>query len=550
LFGEGGALYGDDVNQTETYAICNTDRSLGAFVNSSGKRAFSNVDTEGLFFSAAWDSGGDVGGLADLNVTASAFYRSLEYRHLWDRDYMALPVLALAVGTGAEPRYTRTRGAELLIDSTVNERVAFVTGVHYFYEETSHSGSQRCFDLFDQLLASDDPTADVPCEPFSGLIFEVAPTGGFGAGNQTVAQNTSLGIFGHLTYALNDRWELEAGIRYTEDEREFTNLEFELINIALPDPTALMTFDAIMNDFTVFAFNGDKDTFSDVTPTISFSRALEPGGRLDSGMLYLRYSQGFLTGSFNTELPARFFPSIQPLVSYGPEHVDNYEIGFKGTFAGGRLRMNGAVFYMDYTDKQDQVFIDNTDGQYFEFAGFESFSVTTNVSEVEIYGVELELRARPWEGGLVTLDLGYLHNEYGEYETLNENLELVDLAALSISDLSPDWTANWRVEHTFTLSSGATLTPMLGAYWQTEYEWLEGLERNSPPSFCHEGSYAKWRMRLSYEPPAHNFRVTLYGDNITDERIYEYCNQAAGLYLYRYERPATWGVEFSARWGG
>ena len=160
------------------------------------------------------------------------------------------------------------------------------------------------------------------------------------------------------------------------------------------------------------------------------------------------------------------------------------------------------------------------------------------------------MRAQPWDGGFVSLDLGYLHNEYGSYDTLDDDLNLVDRSDLAISDLSPDWTLNWRLEHTFTLSNGATVTPMLGAYWQSEYEWVQGLSRDAPPSFCFEGDYSKWRTRVMYEPASANYRLTVYGNNINDELIYENCIDFRGIYRYRHAQPAAWGVEFSARWGG
>ena len=543
--------YGDDENQTQTYAICRTDNSFGPFVNSSGKRAFSNVETEGVFALANWDSMGEFGGLDSLNVKASASYRNMEYRNLHDRDYMELLLLAIGTGPGG-PRYTLTRGAEVLVEGVVNDRLVFVTGVHYFYEETQ-TGDARCYWLFVERFDPSNPDVDIPCEPMSGLVIESTPARGFIFGGITGVYNTSVGVFGHLTYDLNERWELAAGLRYTEDEREFISLESRLQNVQIPDSTALATFDTILNDATVNQFGAltdGKDTFSDVTPMISLTRALKPGEVLDSGMFYLRYAEGFLTGGFNAELNLRRDPLLEPLQSYGPEHVDNYEFGFKGTFADGRLRFNTAVFYMDYTDKQDAIIIDNSDGRFIANPNVLEFSAVTNVSAVEIYGLELELRAQPWRGGLISFDLGYLHNEYGEYDSLDDDLNLLDLSSLAISDLSPDWTVNWKIEHRFMFANGATVTPMLGVYWQSEYEWLGGLDRDSPPSFCFQGDYAKWRTRLTYESAAGGYQVSLYGNNISDELIYEHCRVFNGLYVYRHAQPAAWGVEFSGRWGG
>jgi len=548
--GGGGVLYGDDAEQTQTYAICRADIARGPFVNSVGKRAFSNVDTEGVFFSAEWDSGGEIGGLSNLNVTISSAYRNMDLEYLHDRDYMEL--LIFAVGTGDGPRNTLTRGTEVLVEGEVNDRLDFVTGVHYFDEE-SGAPDLHCYDLFVARFDPDNPDADILCEKFSGIVFENPLASGLIGGTQSRVFNTSLGVFGHLTYALSERWDLELGLRYTEDERKFVNFEPRFSNFQLPDPTALVTYDVILNDLTVNqlgAIAAGKGTFSEVTPTISFTRSLAEGDWLQDGMLYLRYAEGFLTGGFNSNFNLDRDPGLAPLQAYGPEHVDNYEFGFKGTFADGRLRFNSAIFYMDYTDKQDEILIDNSNGQYISDPNETTLFVIANVSEVDIYGFELELRAQPWSAGLVSLDVGYLYNEYGEYDVLDDNLNAVDRSTVAISDLSPEWTANWRVEHTFTLGNGATLTPMLGAYWQSEYEWLGGLDRDSPPSFCFQGDYAKWRARLSYEPQARNYRVSLFGNNINDELYYEGCREFRGLYTYRHAQPASWGVEFAARWGG
>src|SRR5690606_29769312 len=134
-------------------------------------------------------------------------------------------------------------------------------------------------------------------------------------------------------------------------------------------------------------------------------------------------------------------PELSELVTYDPEHVSNYEVGFKATLGGGALRLSSALFYMDYTDKQEAVDIDNTDGCY---GPDPSVSIVTNAASVDIYGVEVELRASPWEGGFVTLDFGYLSNEYGDFRSFDPNSPggFADLSQTTISDFSPEYTVS------------------------------------------------------------------------------------------------------------
>jgi iron complex outermembrane receptor protein len=547
--------WGDDPDETQTYAVCNQDNSFGPYVLSSEKRNFSNVDTEGVFVVAEWDSGGELGSLENLSVRMSTSYRDVDFDYFHDRDFNSFPIQAIGpVGDGVR-RYTTTRGSEILVEGIVNERLEFVTGFNYFFEE-SKSGDGRCYNLFNELYDPDNPDIDIPCENVTGNFFEQQPlreqlTGGPATafvGNKGV-WNTSYGIFGHLTYALSERWNLEVGLRYTEDTRDFFAMDIRARNVRIPDPTLPAEFDLFMNRETVLErgiISEGKKTFGEGTPLVSVTRLLEPGDWLDSGIFYLRYAEGFMTGGFNTELPVREVSQFQQVLAYQPEQVHNYEVGFKGTFADGRLRVNSAVFYMDYTNKQDFVEVDNRD---FTLGPEDVVGFTWNVSEVDIYGFELEVQSRPWSGGLVQFDLGYLINEFGEYDSLGDNFTLVDLSNLAISDLSADWTANWRIQHTFNLGNGGTLTPMLGAYWQDGYEWAEGLEKDSPATRCFQGDYAKWRARLTYEPPSRNYEISLFGNNVTDELIYERCGQGRGIYVYRYAPPEAWGIEFSARWG-
>ena len=174
-------------------------------------------------------------------------------------------------------------------------------------------------------------------------------------------------------------------------------------------PNSVLSFDSVfLGGFT----NDLEDTFTATTGLISLTRQLTPGDTLDSGMFYGTISQGFLSGAFNDEININFVPQLEPLVTIQPEYVTNYEVGFKGTLADGRVRIATTLFYMDYTDKQENVDIDNGDGV---FGPDPTIGVTTNASTVEIYGIEFELRTMPWDGGFLSLDVGYLQNEYGEF---------------------------------------------------------------------------------------------------------------------------------------
>jgi outer membrane receptor protein involved in Fe transport len=99
------------------------------------------------------------------------------------------------------------------------------------------------------------------------------------------------------------------------------------------------------------------------------------------------------------------------------------------------------------------------------------------------------------------------------------------------------------------LGNGGTLTPRLNVYSSDGIEYIDGLPLDAPESFCYQDSYSRLGARLTYVPPAGNWQASLFGQNITDEEIYETCAETRGVYVSRFERPAYWGLEFQARWG-
>src|SRR5690606_16532299 len=95
--------------------------------------------------------------------------------------------------------------------------------------------------------------------------FELLPlpcenTGGPGPfmSNKSV-WNDSIGVFGHVTYALNDNWDLDFGARYTRDKRAFNNIEWPSVGCDVgatvggitdmcDNFTAPLTYDAVINN--------------------------------------------------------------------------------------------------------------------------------------------------------------------------------------------------------------------------------------------------------------------------------------------------------------
>jgi len=550
------------------WAICDADVAAGDFVHSSDKITYSDVDEEIFTLGVEWDSDGAVGGLDNATVSFRGSYRDMQYNYFADRDYSSWPIDSIGTGS-TKGQNNETFGFELLFEAQANDRLQFTVGVNYF-DETAFNGSNTCYDLFVDNGAVDSVT----CVD-TGLHFELVPNnpngtfidpnqdpglwpnapringGGPGPfGGEVSVWNKSTGIFGHVTYDINDSWTLDVGARWTEDDREFHNFEFASSDCDVSlDPQNLCAYTlpvdlAHVNDSGFF--NQAADTFSEVTPMVSLTHNLSGG----NGMFYALYSEGFLTGGFNTEVNANL-PVGGPDLSYGPEHVNNFEIGFKGQFMDGNVQLMADVFVMDYQDQQKSFELDNPDG---EFGSEDPVELVTNIAKSSISGLELELRASLWEGGFVSLDVGYIKNQYDkyEYEDPTNPGTIIDRTQFLVNDFTPDMTINLAVEHEFQLGNGATITPRVNMNWQDEYEWAAetgSWPKNAPPSGCHQDSFAVYDARVTYKPADGDWHLAAFGGNITDERYIEFCEADRNVWLWRLGRPAWWGLEFSAHFG-
>src|SRR5690606_12647195 len=121
------------------------------------------------------------------------------------------------------------------------------------------------------------------------------------------------------------------------------------------------------------------------------------------------------------------------------------------TFAGGNLRLSSAIFLMDYKDKQEAIDIDNSDGR---FGPDPALEFIQNAADAELTGLEVELRASPWAGGFISLDVGFLESEYSNFLVvdLDNPDQLIDISNRRLPNQTPEWTVTLSVEHAFRLA--------------------------------------------------------------------------------------------------
>jgi iron complex outermembrane recepter protein len=103
-----------------------------------------------------------------------------------------------------------------------------------------------------------------------------------------------------------------------------------------------------------------------------------------------------------------------PLNTYEPEEMWVYEIGGKSTWLDGKLQLNGAAYYQDFSKKQVSItLVDTTPGPTLNTL----ITRVVNAAKAEVKGFEIEAIAAPADN--VSLNLSYTYND-GKYKNFKD----------------------------------------------------------------------------------------------------------------------------------
>ena len=323
--------------------------------------------------------------------------------------------------------------------------------------------------------------------------------------HQHQQDTTTWAVYGQWEYQFNEQWSGTGGLRYTQEDRDFT------ADVSLDEPGF---------SIPVVAFEDDIDN-----DNISGRLALNYFPNED-WMFYGSLTTGFKSGGF----PGVFGFSEAEYQSYDPEEVTAYELGFKSTLAEGLVQLNGAAFFYDYEDMQ--VF------QVIEGGAVPGLKLT-NAGESEIYGGELELIAQPTEGLYLMLGVGYTHSEFKELD-LGDG---TDLAGNSLAN-APEWNANGLARYDWQLENGS------GLYVQADFTYSDDYFFDVfNNAYTSQDAYTLWGARAGWVSASGDWELALWSQNLTDE---DYLSTGIdlsadfGLVQMIPSRPRTYGLELKA----
>ena len=336
-----------------------------------------------------------------------------------------------------------------------------------------------------------------------------------GATNRhTQVETSSYAVFGQTTADISERLSLTAGLRYTEEEKDY---DLNYPNLGEGGEPA--TTDAGNIDYVVPPTRLN-DTWDAVSGTVNLSfQATE------DVMAYATYSRGFRSGGYAAR-PSR----ASSVGAYDPEYVDMYEMGVKTLLLDERLRINLAIYRNDYEDYQAQV---NSVGDAFD-------TRVVNAAEAKIDGAELEATLFFTPTFRIEATYGYTDAKIEKVD-LDPSLE-ANFTKGSILPYVSKYTFSLSPQLRIPLSGGANLTGRLDYAYRDDFY---GQISNSP--FEKEDGYGLLNLRVAYQNAARNWTLALYGINVTDEeytRVRNYFPGFIGFAIWNTDRK-EFGVEAS-----
>jgi iron complex outermembrane recepter protein len=252
----------------------------------------------------------------------------------------------------------------------------------------------------------------------------------------------SIAAYADWTFDLSDRFSIDAGARWTDEDKHAIVLNRGYTDATFTVPTA-----------TVANFNRTVN-FSNVSPKIALDYKLS-----DSTMLYGVATRGFKSGGFNIRANSVAVPrSAEP---FDDETVDSYEIGTKMALADQTVFLNFAYFYNKYQDIQLSVFTafdSNGDGVNDAF-----FGDFTNAGRGHVQGLEMEYQWLPSEHWLLSGNLAWLDAKYDEFITQG-----VDVSNAQKFTNAPRFSGAVNLEYRTDLDNGGNLSARVGYAYQSE----------------------------------------------------------------------------------
>ncbi|GAB5453485.1 MAG: TonB-dependent receptor [Halioglobus sp.] len=374
-------------------------------------------------------------------LTALSGWSEYENERFTDSDFLSIDYLNTVFGSDYE-QFSQ----ELRLTSPGNQRFDYVAGMLYLNSEMDFTG------ITDASFPPPFLLAGLPLDNSSQRFY---------------TQDTQVwSIFGQGKLALNERWRITLGLRYTDEEKDAT-FERQRLRTGIPGSSII------------------ADILAPVVPPTDMTRSED---NLDGSinlqhdltadtLVYASWARGSKSGGFTTEV------ALVEDAEYDTEEADTTELGFKMNLAEGAGYLNAALYF--------------TEIENFQIITFTGTAFQTDTVPAETYGAEFETR---WV--LAPGLLAGASATYTEAEDKESGLRL---------PYAPKWSASVDLGYEVPLADTGLTFNVLGVLNYRDEQYMQRDER-SP-----DGEYTLLNLRLGITSEQQNWEVALVGRNLLDQ---------------------------------
>ncbi len=336
--------------------------------------------------------------------------------------------------------------------------------------------------------------------------------------------NKTWAVFGQGSYDVTDQLTLTAGLRYTDDQKDFQVLQFGQLWLDIGIPT-----------FGGFPINSQDDQ---VSWELSANYVTGNGQSL-----YGRVSSGFRAQTIQgRDIAFLEFPSVADA-----ETITSVEAGYKADLLSNRLRLNIGVFAYEVDDMQLSI-----------IGGASNVNQVVNANKGEAAGFEIDSQWLMTDNLLVSFGMSFTDTNIND-----PNLYTAPCGSglcTPLDPVNPDNTAQVLVDgnpfpripestFNFELRYGIEIGNNSELYFLTDWVWYGAI--NMPLyeaiEFQTDGQY-EGGLRVGYMNHENGWGVAAYGRNITDEDnvlgFVDFSNNTGFV-----NEPTMWGLEASYEFG-
>jgi outer membrane receptor protein involved in Fe transport len=312
-------------------------------------------------------------------------------------------------------------------------------------------------------------------------------------------------IFGELTYDITENLDITIGGRYFDNESKLSGVS---------------GYGAVYPGFPIIEVDTSvEDSGSIFKANVSYDLD-------DNKLIYVTWSEGYRPGGINrdeTDVVNRV---------YKADFVENYEFGWKTLTFDQRLKWNGAVYYMDWTDMQ----LTRYDSSYGSPVG-----LTINVAESNILGIETDVTYLMTPDFEISASASYNKGELSEDLTVGTNISPKGTELPSV----PKFKANLAGRYNFEVSGLEAHFQFVLSYVGDRKDDLFKFTGGDTSTDVRSTLDSYQNVNLSAGVRGDQWTADIYVDNLTDERHQISGGGASWDSTITVNRPRTIGVSVS-----